>query len=59
MMRSTELTSWEVGAEPLPLLANGKGVTAPDDSRSRPRRLWRIGGALMLILAGGILGLYV
>jgi HlyD family secretion protein len=58
MIRSTELPEREIGTSPLPLLDNGTGVTAPGDPRRSPRPLSRMAAALLLISAGGIVGLY-
>lgn len=51
-------TESRIETSPLPLLDNGTGAKAPREPRRRFGRLARTAAAALLIVAGGILGLY-
>ena len=57
-MQSTELSNQQPETSRLPLLEDGKGVPDTAKPRRQPVRLSQVAGALLLILAGGVGGMY-
>ncbi len=58
MTPSNEPSDSDSAGTPLPLLDNGRGSTKPAPPARRPRTVVRAAAALLLIFAGGALGLY-